>query len=385
MIYWEIANMFNLGISAGKHFTFVTCIISCAVLAIAMRPTAVIQSQGDEAITVDNVTELELVSDDIPGVFIGFFNNDGTKLISSTGTEILIWNVDSAQPPRLEDTIHLELDPEEAILDYGAISPNGTYVAVPTVDSNADAAPAFAAPEYNLRLINLSNREVATLQRFQVGVRDLAFSPQNNLLAAGALSYIQLWNTERAEKDRLIGEQSPGISYHQGEIYSLAFNHDGSLLASGGGYNNFNDIKETTIRLWNMQTDEQVAILEGHSNNVTSLAFSPDDRVLASGSTDNTVRLWDIQTYQEIAVLSHNTWISDLTFNHNGTLLVAAPYLGEIYIWNLASQTRLSEIQDREQYHVINVAFSPDDSLLVTSGIDGSERCIHIYSVRNSD
>src|SRR5690606_25541736 len=96
-IYWDIANMFRMGTSVRKNFTYVASIVSCDVLVITIRQTSLIQSQADETITVDNISRLEIINDDIPGVFVGFVNNDGTKLISSTGTEILIWNIGSAQ------------------------------------------------------------------------------------------------------------------------------------------------------------------------------------------------------------------------------------------------------------------------------------------------
>ena len=61
----------------------------------------------------------------------------------------------------------------------------------------------------------------------------------------------------------------------------VAFSPDGVLLASGGGSGNGN-----TIQLWHPETGERIATLEGHTDWLTALTFSPDGKTLASASWD---------------------------------------------------------------------------------------------------
>src|SRR2546421_5185391 len=75
---------------------------------------------------------------------------------------------------------------------------------------------------------------------------------------------------------------------HSKEILRIAWSPDGRVLASGS--------VDNTIRLWDGQTGQPRRTLEGHSERVYSLAWSPDGRALASGSSDKTIRLWDGQT-----------------------------------------------------------------------------------------
>ena len=71
---------------------------------------------------------------------------------------------------------------------------------------------------------------------------------------------------------------------HAAAVNTIAFNWDGSLLASGSSDN--------TVRLWNTTTGQLLNTLAGHTGYAESLAFSPDGRRLVSSGEDSSVRLW---------------------------------------------------------------------------------------------
>src|SRR5947209_5823363 len=73
-----------------------------------------------------------------------------------------------------------------------------------------------------------------------------------------------------------------------GPVTSVAFSPDGKTLASSGA--------DQTVRLWEVATNRELATLRGHTGQVWSVAFSPDGKTLASSSRDGAVKLWDVVT-----------------------------------------------------------------------------------------
>ena len=75
---------------------------------------------------------------------------------------------------------------------------------------------------------------------------------------------------------------------HEDYVTSVAFNHNGTLLASGSS--------DETIKLWNLETKTEIATLEGHKYSVNSVAFNHNEALLASESRDKTIKLLNLET-----------------------------------------------------------------------------------------
>jgi WD40 repeat protein len=131
-------------------------------------------------------------------------------------------------------------------------------------------------------------------------VTTVAFSPDGSLLASGGS---ESWKSGEGYDRGLIrfhdvttGRELRTIEGDPEQIMSIAFSLDGRLLASGGSYywDEANRIRRAEIKLWDVTTGHLVRTLQGHTGDIRSLVFSPDGRLLASGSNDRTIKLWDL-------------------------------------------------------------------------------------------
>lgn len=121
-------------------------------------------------------------------------------------------------------------------------------------------------------------------------VGHVAFSPDGAIVASvgGYLdNTVKLWNVQTGQEVRTLVLEAGGTS-------SAAFSSDGKIIAAGDG---------DKIALWNVETGLVLRTLAGHTSIVTSVAFSPDGKILASKSNDETMKLWNVETGEQIKSL----------------------------------------------------------------------------------
>jgi WD40 repeat protein len=170
----------------------------------------------------------------------------------------------------------------------------GTF-AVPSIIFSPDSKTlAIANGEY-IRLRDPESESITGTLLSELPIYTLEYSPDGDKLAAGDISNgIQIWDPSLAFRTgsetyppplKMTGHSARPTSY-RALIWDIAFNPDGTLLASAGG--------DQTVRLWDVASGNLLATLTGHEDAVTSLSFSPDGTILVSGGLDGQLLLWGI-------------------------------------------------------------------------------------------
>eukprot|EP01133_Synstelium_polycarpum_P005272 gene5272-6110_t len=145
---------------------------------------------------------------------------------------------------------------------------------------------------------------------------------------------------------------------------SVAYSPNGRLLAVAS--------KDCSIRILNATNGAEIFSLEGHTNSVASLAFSPDSKLLASASWDNSAALWDVVVGTKVASLNgHSRAVNCVRFSPDGTLLATAGWDSTSIVWTVADRSQFRTFRGHSK-PVNHVAWSSAGDRLATSSWDGS-------------
>ncbi|KAL3843314.1 hypothetical protein ACJIZ3_000717 [Penstemon smallii] len=164
---------------------------------------------------------------------------------------------------------------------------------------------------------------------------------------------------------------------HTGELYTVACSPaDATLVATGGG--------DDKGFLWRINRGDWAVELQGHQDSVSSLSFSVDGQLLASGSLDGVVKVWDTATGELRCTLegpSGNNGIEWVRWHPRGHLILAGSEDSSVWMWNADRAAYLNVFAG----HASSVTcgdFTPDGKSICSGSDDATMR---IWNPRTSE
>jgi WD40 repeat protein len=198
----------------------------------------------------------------------------------------------------------------------------------------------------------------------------LDFSPDSNALVIGDLNHhLRVVDLSRGDTVFDVPEAHPE------SITSVAWSPDGSVIASGSGFSG------GPIRLWESTSGKPLMALEGHTSWISHVVFSVDSLHLYSASADQTIRIWNIEQQQCVAILrgsSDELW--RLALSPDGNTLASSSRDGSVTFWDAHPRP------EKEQPRVIRLgrsarpAFTPDGRFLALPRV-GTVRLLDLQTM----
>ncbi len=342
-----------------------------------------------------------LVADPLNQVFCVAFSPNGAILASASANGgVQLWDVAHRQP------LGRALTHRPPGVYSVAFSHDGSILASANVDGTIQLWNVSIDQPLGAPLVG--HQDTVTDLFDKNGLTDLAFSPDDSLLASGGqYGTVSIWDVAHSHS---LGVVLPGTV---NAVAGVALSADGTTAATAGA--------NKTVLLWDLVKYRlRCNPLAGHTDLVNTVAFSPNGRIVASGADDATIRLWDVARCRPLGAPLRDpagVAVESLVFSPNGRLLVAGnadatirvwdvdrrrvsgPALlgptarawdvaisrdgrevasgnldGSVWLWNVSAGHLHAALLTGHADAVYSVAFSPDDRMLASGSNDGTIR-----------
>jgi RNA polymerase sigma factor (sigma-70 family) len=207
------------------------------------------------------------------------------------------------------------------------------------------------------------NPLIRTRNISQPTVTSVAFDPYGTSLGYGTRGrHVAIWDVGQRR-------QRTSMTTSGGVLFCVAFSPDGRLFAAAAGAEFIDQGNQTgVVELFEATTGRPVRTLKGSGDTVTSVAFAPDGKRLASGGFDKSVQMWDIATGREVwRSEGPSRVVRSVAFSPDGRTVASGSFDGSVNVWDAATGKQMAALQGPGG-GILSVAFSPDGGLLAGAG-----------------
>ena len=249
--------------------------------------------------------------------------------------------------------------PKDVLIYDIAFSPDGNHLAV---------AGDFGILLYDTRIVE---KPIKVAGNTGTVVR-IAFSQDGKVIAyVNPQGAIRLLDTNTEELLRTINAQTRKENKKLLIIGVSCSPDSNTIVSRHNGHRNLGPV-DNTIRMWDMDTGELLRTLSGHSQNVNAMAFSPENKIIATGSDDHTVRLWDADTGKLLHILSGHTHpVRSVVFSPDSRVIVSGSMDRSLCLWDVNTGYLLHSLTTERFTFSYSVAYSPDGKTIAS--YDGFE------------
>lgn len=284
------------------------------------------------------------------------FSPDGRYLVTTSQDKTArLWDVTTGQELR-------QFIGHTGAVYPVAFSPDGKYILTGSGDRTTrlwDVSPEIEPHRVNTQDVSsdvFSGSGIAALSTDGEHVKNFAASEEERAKA------IAIWGTRNGDLHYV----RPEITTVLQTISTLALSPDNRILIGGGD--------DGVVWVWDSQTGRKLYQLASHTSPVRSLAFSPDGRLVLSGSEDKTARLWDLQTGKELQqFIGHAQAVRAVGFSPDGKFVLTGSDDHTARLWDAQTGKELHRFNGHTAA-VHAVAYSPDGKSIATGSDDQTAR-----------
>ncbi|KAL4778668.1 putative wd40 protein [Aspergillus varians] len=225
----------------------------------------------------------------------------------------------------------------------------------------SNIASEFSKFLHDAQQFILHNRDLLHIAPLQLYCSGLAFAPMHNIIR-GVFKSSQRWmhSLPQVEDSWYKELQDPGG--YSNSVRSVAFSPDGRMVVSGS--------TDHSIKLWDTKTGAEIRTIKGRSNLIPSVAFSIDRQMIAPGPYDKLIKILDAKNGTRIQSMDgHSGPVSSVAFSADSQTIASGSQDKTLKLWDTKSGRNIQTLKGHGD-SVRSIAFSADSQMVASGSYD---------------